>query len=307
MLKFLTWAMMIVLTSPALAGDAGPRVVASIAPLHSLAAQVMAGAGEPTLLIDAAASPHSFALKPSQVRALARADLVIWIGGALEPSLHSAIASLPPHQQVLTLIESRALQRLASRRQAAERSRPAGAGDVIDPHLWLDPDNARHIVRLIATRLQTLDPARAALYARNAALADARLRALTQTIAARLEPLRDTPFMVFHDAYQYLEYRVPLNNVGIIRSHPEQGASAQRLRRIAHDAKAANVACIFAEPQFAAASLRLFQNTTQVHYLDPLGRGLPAGPDLYQKLMERLVDTLAGCLEHTTGGNDMTR
>lgn len=307
MLKLLAWAMMIVLTSPAFAGDVRPRVVASIAPLHSLAAQVMAGAGEPTLLIDAAASPHSVALKPSQVRALARADLVIWIGGALEPSLHSAIAARPARKQVLTLIESRALHRLAGRRQAAERSRPAEAGDVIDPHMWLDPDNARHIVRLIATRLQTLDPARAALYARNAAQSEARLRALSHAIAARLEPLRDVPFMVFHDAYQYLEYRYHLKNVGIIRSHPEQGASAYHLRRIAEERRAANVACVFAEPQFAAAPVFNDPSAPAIRYLDPLGRGLPADPDLYQKMIIRLVDTLAGCLERAAGDKGVTQ
>ena len=276
---------------------APPRVVVSIAPLHSLAAQVMKGAGEPALLIDTAASPHSVALKPSQVRALARADLVVWVGGALESSLQNAIAALSARQRVLTLIETPALHRLAIRRRADAPSRSAGPGDAVDPHLWLDPDNARRIVRLIAARLQTLDPARADLYAHNAAQAEARLRTLTHTVEARLQPLRDAPFIVFHDAYQYLEYRYHLKNVGIIRSHPEQGPSARHLQHVARDVKATGIVCVFAEPQFAAAAPAFISPSAPViRLLDPLGQGLPEGPDLYHKMMTRLVNILSDCL-----------
>lgn len=297
MLNLFTWAMMACLLPWAAFAGAPPRVVVSIAPLHSLTAQVMNGGSRPTLLINTAASPHSVALKPSQARALARADLVVWVGGALEPSLQNAIAALSAQQRVLTLIETPALHRLAGRRHATEPSRAAAPGEVIDPHLWLDPDNARLIVRLIAAQLQMLDPARADLYARNAAQAEARLRTLAHTIEARLQPLRDVPFIVFHDAYQYLEYRYHLQNVGSIRSHPEQGPSARHLQHVARDVKAANVACIFAEPQFAtAASVFISSSSPAIRYLDPLGHGLPEGPDLYHKMMTRLVNTLADCL-----------
>ena len=64
-----------------------PRVVASIAPIHSLAAAVMEGAGEPELLIPATVSEHDYALKPSDVRRIAGADLVIWVGESLEAYL----------------------------------------------------------------------------------------------------------------------------------------------------------------------------------------------------------------------------
>ena len=68
-----------------------PRVVASIMPIHSLAAGVMAGVAEPELLLKGGESPHSFTLRPSDVRKLGRAELVIWVGEALETPLSDTL------------------------------------------------------------------------------------------------------------------------------------------------------------------------------------------------------------------------
>ena len=69
-----------------------PPVVASLRPLHSLAAGVMEGAGRPALLMKGSASPHRYSLRPSQVRSLTRARIVFWAGAALEPYLVRPLA-----------------------------------------------------------------------------------------------------------------------------------------------------------------------------------------------------------------------
>ena len=68
-----------------------PNVVVSIKPLHSLIANVMAGAGEPGLLLEGAASPHDASLKPSQARAIQDADMIIWMGELLETFLVKSV------------------------------------------------------------------------------------------------------------------------------------------------------------------------------------------------------------------------
>lgn len=96
------------------AGHAAPEVVVSIKPLHGLVSQVMAGVGEPTLLIEGAASPHGYSLKPSQAQRLQQADLVFWVGPELESFLAKPLASLPAkartvalaHQKGIVLLES---------------------------------------------------------------------------------------------------------------------------------------------------------------------------------------------------------
>ena len=81
--------------SPRGAG-AAPRVAADIAPVQSIAARVMAGVGEPGLILPPGASPHGYALRPSEARLLQDADLVVWVGPALTPWLADPIATLAP-------------------------------------------------------------------------------------------------------------------------------------------------------------------------------------------------------------------
>ncbi|WP_198947901.1 zinc ABC transporter substrate-binding protein [Magnetofaba australis] len=88
---------------------AKPRVVASIQPIHSIASVVMAGVGEPTLLVAGGGSPHDAALRPSQARALAKADVVFWVGPTLESFLVKSLATLGQNAHSAPLIETHGL------------------------------------------------------------------------------------------------------------------------------------------------------------------------------------------------------
>ena len=92
-------------------------VIASIAPVHSLAARVMRGVGEPVLLTPPGASPHAYALKPSQARALSSAAIVAWIGPDLEQWLARPLETLGDNAALLTLGETSPVQ-LDSRESA---------------------------------------------------------------------------------------------------------------------------------------------------------------------------------------------
>jgi zinc transport system substrate-binding protein len=89
-----------------LAAAAAPDVIASIKPVHSLVAAVMAGVGEPAVIIDGAASPHSYALKPSQAAAIEQADVVFWVGPELEAFLEKPIETLGAEATVVDLGEA---------------------------------------------------------------------------------------------------------------------------------------------------------------------------------------------------------
>ena len=83
---------LIALFGPAQAG--APRVVASIKPVHSLVSAVMQGAGEPGLLVGGSGSPHAYALRPSEARALSRADIVFLGRAGLRDVSQKAFASV---------------------------------------------------------------------------------------------------------------------------------------------------------------------------------------------------------------------
>lgn len=95
-----------------------PQVAVDIAPVHALVAQVMEGVGTPALIVAPGATPHEYSLRPSEAAALAKADLVVWVGADLTPWLEGAIATLAGKAQVLGLFEAEGTQRLAARHDA---------------------------------------------------------------------------------------------------------------------------------------------------------------------------------------------
>ncbi|GAB4233853.1 MAG: zinc ABC transporter substrate-binding protein ZnuA [Methyloligellaceae bacterium] len=173
------------------------------------------------------------------------------------------------------------------------------AGGEHDPHIWLDPDNARILTGRIAAALSAAFPEHAALYARNAAQTAQRLDALRQEMTAQLSPLAGIPFLVFHDAFQYLEKRFSLSSVGALALDPARQPGAARIAQIRRAIARLGVACIFSEPQFRPGLIRQIVRDTGVRsgVLDPLGVGLESGPDLYFLMMRGNAEALRACLQ----------
>ena len=84
---------------------APPRVVASIGPVHSLAAAVMGDRGEPLQIVRGYGSPHAYQMRPSDAAGLRDADLVLWIGPTMETFLQRPLRSARPGTRVVALME----------------------------------------------------------------------------------------------------------------------------------------------------------------------------------------------------------
>ena len=287
----------------ALAPPAGaaPKVVASIKPIHSLIAGVMAGVAEPDLIVAGGASPHLYTLKPSDARRLERADIVFWIGPILESFLVKPLAALGGRAAVVELDRAPGVTLLPARAGGAwepdEDHRAASALEQ-DGHLWLDPENAKAIVRIAVARLAALDAADAARYAQNGAALERRLDALDAALRQRLAAVRGRRFVVFHDAYQYFERRYDLAAIGSITVSPENLPSARRVQAIRDKVRTLDARCVFREPQFEPRLVDVVIAGTKARtgVLDPEGALLPRGPGLYFALLNGLADGLVRCL-----------
>jgi zinc transport system substrate-binding protein len=295
---------LLALCSPAAAAE--PKVVVTIKPLHALVAQVMAGVAVPELLVKGSASPHTYALRPSETRALQHADLFVRMSETVEPFTVRIVKSLPDSVEVVTLQEAPRLKLLSRRTQSTfERHNHAKAGngehgrsDGVDGHAWLDPDNAVAMVDRIEQALSAKDPAHAAVFKTNANALRAKLEALAAELDRDLAPIASRPYIVFHDAYQYLESRYGLNVVGSISVSPEVPASGKRLTELRRKIDELGAVCVFAEPHFDTRLIdNLIEGTAaRSGTLDPEGGRLEPGPDLYFTLMRRLAGDLKGCL-----------
>jgi zinc transport system substrate-binding protein len=286
---------------------AAPDVVVTIKPIHSLVAGVMSGVGKPELLLSGAQSPHTFSLRPSDVRKLGAAELIVWVGRDFETFLTRTLKSLPPRTRVLQLQGSRGIARLPIRRGGVWEDRHGHAhiehdepGEkVMDPHIWLSPQNAREIVTLVKQALIEVDPGNAPRYQDNARDLKTRLNALDQELLARLTPVQWVPFIVFHDAFHYFERHYHLNAIGSITLSPDRQPGVRRIHEIHARLERLEARCIFSEPQFEPKLLKTIVAGTRVKtgVLDPIGVDIPAGRDAYFTLMHRLTDSLVSCLE----------
>ncbi|HEV2545865.1 MAG TPA: zinc ABC transporter substrate-binding protein [Stellaceae bacterium] len=291
------------------AAAAAPEVVVSIKPIHSLVAAVMEGVATPALIVAGGASPHLYALRPSDAEHLASARIIFWIGPIFESFLAKPLAALAGRAEIVELDRAPEITLLPARegglweRHADEpahhRANERDAADAdMDGHLWLDPANAKAIAAVTATRLAIIDPANAARYRENAAALSGRLEAFDAALDERLRPLRERPFVVFHDAYQYLTRRYGLAAVGSVTVSPERAPSARRIAAIHAKVAALKARCVFREPQFPPRLVDTVMagTTARSGVLDPEGSDLAPGPNLYFTLMSKLADALTNCL-----------
>lgn len=301
-----------------------PRVAVDITPVHSLVAQVMAGLGAPALIVRPGASPHGYALRPSEARAVQQADLVVWMGEELTPWLETPLSSLSGEARHIALLDHPATARLEYRDLAhdehddhgddhAESGHDDHADEAhddhaqethddhdhsgTDPHAWLDPGNASVWLSLLAEELAALDPEHADRYRANAAEAQARLAELTVQIAAELHPMQGKPFIAFHDAYQYFERPFGLTLAGTVSLGDASSPSPARLAQLREEVVEEGVTCAFSEPQYNTALLETAVEGTgaAIFVLDPLGAGLEPGPELYPQVLRDMAASFAAC------------
>ena len=299
-------AALLLVFSTASAHAEPPTVVASFKPVHSLVAAIMEGVGTPSLLVKGAASPHTYALTPRDAAALQDAKLIFWIGDGMEHFLHKAIDTLPQDAKSVELAGIEGLTVLPMREgglwdehmHGGEAAGEEHEEEPYDGHLWLDPENAKLMTEAIVNELSAADPADAAVYHANGDRLQARLDELDREIAASLAPVKDVPFIVFHDAYQYFDKHYGLAGVGSITVNPEQPPGAKRLGEIREKIVNQQARCVFREPNFEPALVDTVVADTDAKtgVLDPEGAGLSEGPDLYFQLMHGIADSLKACL-----------
>lgn len=271
---------------------AAPRVVADIAPVHSLVAQVMQGVGEPHLLIPPGASPHDYALRPSDAGALDKADAVFWIGEALTPWLEKPLEALAGDAVAVELLHAPGVESVEADDDDGHDHADHGTED---PHIWLDPVNAAAIVDRIAETLAALDAENADAYRGNASAARQRLNALLAEIAGALPAPK--PYIVFHDAYSHFERRFGLAPAAAVSLSNADRPGPKRIAEVRRGLD--GVVCAFAEPQFPERTLRMVTRgaNTRVGILDPLGAGFEPGPGLYADMMLGMVESMRKCLK----------
>jgi len=283
-----------------------PRVIADIAPVHSLVSQVMQGIGEPRLLIPQNASPHHYAMRPSEAKALQEAGLVIYVGQDLTPWLEPLLASVAASADALDLSKVDDAVLLSYRegpvfdkhRHQAADNHEGHDHNGFDSHMWLDPVNAQLWLDAIASELGRIDIQNADRYSVNAQSGKKRIVHAMHYIEDHLSMAHNQGFLVYHDALQYFEKRFGIAATGSIAVSDAASPSSRRLRTLKELVEEKGIACVLSEPQFSSD---LIDNVFGGHKLrvgvvDPVGLNLKLGPSLYPDLLENIALGIAQCV-----------
>ena len=269
-------------------------VLTSIKPIQMITTELTEGVTAPDVLLQNNASPHDYALRPSDVQKVAAADLVIWYGHDLEPFLEKVVTD---RGNTLTLSQ---IPGLSLREFGSEHSHDHDGHDhgTHDPHFWLGVETVQQVANAIAHKLAEVDPVHADTYANNLKKFEVKLNATDSEIKQQLAPVKDKGYFVFHDAYGYFEERYGLNQMGHFTVSPDRKPGAKTLIRIRKTLGTGDVACVFSEPQFTPAVIESVMRGSDVRsgVLDPLGSEVEVKSGSYFEFLKGMSTSFSQCL-----------
>ncbi|QAY88229.1 zinc ABC transporter substrate-binding protein [Pseudomonas arsenicoxydans] len=279
------------------------KVLTSIKPLQLIAAAVQDGVAIPEVLLPPGASPHNYALRPSDVRKVQSVDLLYWIGPDMEGFLPRVLNGRSLPSVAVQDLPGLKLRRFAEdshshAEEADEHDHDHRPGS-LDAHLWLSPVNARVIAAKMAADLSAADPANAARYQSNLKAFDERLDALDVRLKKRLAAIEGKPYFVFHEAFDYFEDAYGLKHTGVFSVAAEVQPGAQHVAAMRARLQEVGKTCVFSEPPLRPrlAETLVAGLPVKLAELDALGGYTPATAQGYEQVLEKLGNDLAGCLE----------
>jgi zinc transport system substrate-binding protein len=300
---FLLFVVFITGFSTVTAAEASVRVLTSIKPLQLIAAAVQDGIAVPEVLLPPGASPHNYALRPSDVRRVQEADLLYWIGPDMETFLPRVLSGRSKASVPVESLPGMHLRHFTASAEHHDDDEDEHDHDhrpgSVDAHLWLSSVNARVIAAKMAADLSQADPANAARYESNAKAFDARLDALDAKIKQRVAGISGKQYFVFHEAFDYFEEAYGLKHAGVFAVSSEVQPGAQHVAAMRARLTEFGKTCVFSEPPLRPRLADTLSAGLPVKLaeLDGLGGYTPATAEGYEQLLSKLADDLAGCLE----------
>jgi len=305
------------------------KIVTDIAPIHSLVSMVVGQQADVELLVPPSQSPHSFSLKPSQVRVINQAALVVTLNDNFTPALSRHLHAIDNKAIVLKLSDSIVLQRFDAQqydgtkkidqakvkptvnKQSHNRSVEShinfavndNAGPALshsehlyDPHTWLNPKNAIKWLDQIAMAAIELDENNRSVYQKNADRAKNNLETMHEAFTLQLASVSSVSYVVYHDAYQHFAKSYGLQKPIAIALSDARAPGARKLRAIRKQAK--QTKCVFSELLHEDSIVDTVTAGLPVRraILDPMGSTISVGPNHYPQMMQALVNNFVACL-----------
>ncbi|KXF81784.1 zinc ABC transporter substrate-binding protein ZnuA [Enterovibrio coralii] len=296
-LGFRAFCAALLFSVPLLANATTPNVVATIKPIALIAKDIAGDKGHVDVLLPASASPHDYALKPSDVKKISQADLVVWVGPEMEIFLKKLLSDRD-NTLALTAVEGMPL-RSYSGEEHHDHEGHDHSHEGIDPHIWLGPEQAKVIAKAIEVALSKTAPENAATYSKNYMQFVEQINTIEAQLNASLDGKNAPGYFLFHDAYAYFEDTFDLTPTGHFTINPDRKPGARTLIKIRNALEDNKAKCVFTEPQFNPAiveSVVKYTNTKTVE-LDPMGQDVDLATQGYKDFLLQLGGRYQECFK----------
>ena len=331
MIKFFSILALFICTGVNVFATETTGVISTIQPINSLVSAVIGNTGKSITIIPSEQSPHDFKLKPSDVKVLQNGNIIFYVSNHLESSITKVFKNLTKNIKLINLMEESGVNHLAIRdNDAWERHDHHGHDDhddhdkhgkkhddhddhdkhgkkhddhddhekEDDVHVWLSPDNAIKIVQKVNKVLSLYFPENSKIYNDNTTKFIDKIRNLKMELVKELSPIKNKPYIVFHDAYQYFEKTFELNAVGSVALEGDIASSPKQISLIKDKIVKSKALCVFQEPQFDSKLVKIVVEGTdaKIGTLDPLGVNISENKDFYLQLITNMAKSLKECL-----------
>ena len=302
------------------------RVVTDIAPVHGLVERVLEGVSTPSVIIRPGSDPHHYNLRPSEAANIEKADIIFWIGPELTPWLETALDNLAGHAEHISLLDVKGVHLLTSGHHHGHDDRDehkdhddhkehaghkdnddhkddddqALKGAPVDPHAWLDPENAIAWLMVIADEAAHHDPANEALYRKNADSAAKAISEQQARIATILAAKQMPAIFAQHDAYRYFEARFDFAFTGALYDKENQAPSPAHIAELHALTQNMAKACLLAETDIENNVVQSVFKDTELYTINanPSGALQSSHDNGFFGLFDVLEEGLKGCAKH---------
>lgn len=271
-------------------------VLSSVKPINLIVQELTAGVATSSYLVPSGASPHDYALRPSDMKKIKNADTIVWYGNDLEPFLSKVLEN---KKNIITVSQFPSVEFYHfDKHDEDEYAHEGHHHHNTDPHFWLGPKETLGVAKEITKQLIKIDPLNKDQYQSNLAQFEKKLTQVVKTISTQLAPVKSKGYFVFHDAYGYFERYFDMNNLGHFTVSPDRKPGAKTLIKIKKSLVSQQAVCVFSEPQFEPAIVTTITRGTDVHKgeLDPLAIQQDEVPGAYFNFLLTISNELESCL-----------
>ncbi|OQX39408.1 MAG: hypothetical protein B0D91_01640 [Oceanospirillales bacterium LUC14_002_19_P2] len=280
------------------------NVITSIKPLQLIAAAITDGISEPDVLLDPGLSPHSYSMKPSDIRRLTDASVVFWLGPELETFLEKPLGQVAENnttgQRIVALMDAPGmhLREWSGEDHHHDHHNDHDHHGSVDSHVWLSPANAIVMGKTMADTLAVVDPQNAPRYRENLTSFIDKVKATDLANNESLAAIRQHGFFVFHDAWGYFADHYRLTVKDVFALSPDRQPGARHLMKLKDSLKRAGHTCIFREPQFKPAYINRLTEGLDVGeaVLDPMAGNILVSANGYPAYLHQVGSTITDCL-----------